>query len=62
MTTSRKPDASDMGHKGSVADLPKRLDPDRSLKLRRRFIAAIRDRFLDSKAMPILLSGAPARC
>jgi hypothetical protein len=51
-------DASDMGHKGRVwLTFPKGRNPDRSLKLRRRFIAAIRNRFPDSRAIPILPSG-----
>ncbi|RYE02580.1 MAG: hypothetical protein EOP61_08080 [Sphingomonadales bacterium] len=51
-------DASDMGHKGRVwLTFPEGRNPDRSLKFRRKFIAAIRARFTDSREIPILPSG-----
>jgi hypothetical protein len=52
-------DASDMGHKGRVwLTFPKGQIPERSSKFRMRLIAAIRDRWPSSKAIPILPSGA----
>lgn len=51
--------AIDLGHKGGVwLTFPKGRTPDRSLKLRQRFIAATRDSFSYSRAIPILPSSA----
>lgn len=51
-------DASDMGHKGRVwLTFPKGQNPGRSSAFRTRFIAAIRNRFPNSKSIPVLLSG-----
>ncbi|MBC9035232.1 hypothetical protein IAG41_22810 [Sphingomonas sp. JC676] len=52
-------DVDDMGHKGRVwLTFPKGRVPERSLNFRTRLIAAIRDRWPSSKAIPILPSGA----
>lgn len=52
-------DASDMGHKGKVwLTFPKGQNPERSSTFRTQFIAGIRKRFPNSKAIPVLPSGS----